>query len=187
MTGGTVKLTLALAFLSSAPIWAADPTPLDLKTGEWEYTVSMQMTGMPKPNAAQIPQIPPEQLAKMPPEQRAKIEAMLKQAGNMAAGKPMTNTSKNCVKKEDLTNFNPGGMSKSCKIDVSNTSRSKFEAKVTCDSPDMKTTGTIVAESVTPESMKFTVVSSGTSNGQPMNMTLNGTGKWLSAACTDSK
>jgi len=35
--------------------------------------------------------------------------------------------------------------------------------------------------------MKFTVVSNGTSNGQPMNMTINGTGKWLTAACTDSK
>jgi hypothetical protein len=187
MIGGTVKLILALAFLSSAPIWAADPTVLDIKTGEWEYTVSVQMAGMPQANAAQMPQIPAEQLAKLPPEQRAKIEAALKQAGNMAAGKPMTNTSKNCVKKEDLTNFNPGGMSKSCKVNVSNSSHSKFEAKVMCDSPDMKTNGTIVAEALTPESMKFTVVSNGTSNGQPMNMTINGTGKWLTAACTDSK
>ena len=57
-----MKLILALAFLSSAPIWAADPTALDIKTGEWEYTVSMQMAGMPQAHAAQMPQIPPEQL-----------------------------------------------------------------------------------------------------------------------------
>ena len=147
----------------------------------------MQMAGMPQAAPAQMPQIPPEQLAKLPPEQRAKIEAALKQAGNLAAGKPMTTTNKNCVKKQDLTNFNPSGMTKSCKLTVSNSSRSRFEAKVTCDTPEMKSSGTIVAEALSPESMKFTVVSNGTNNGQPMNMTVNGTGKWLSSSCTDSK
>ena len=180
-----MRLTLALTFLSTVAMWAADPTPLNLKTGEWEYSVTMQMPGMPQPSAGQVPQIPPEQLAKLPPDQRAKVEAALKQAGNMAAGKPMV--SKNCVKKEDLTNFNPGGMSKSCKITVTSSSATRFEAKVDCDGPDNKSTGTIVAEALSPESMKFNVVSKGTNSGQPVNMTVNGTGKWLSAACTDSK
>jgi hypothetical protein len=182
-----MKFSVALAFLSGAAVWAADPTPLDLKTGQWEYTVTMQMAGMPQASAAQMPQIPAEQLAKLPQEQRAKVEAALKQAGNMAAGKPTTTTNKSCVKKEDLTNFNPNPMAKSCKTTVSNSSGSKFEAKVDCDTPDNKTTSTIVAEALSPESMKFKVESSGTANGRPMNMTVNGTGKWLSATCTDSK
>jgi hypothetical protein len=180
-----VNRIVALVISSSAVIWAADPTPLNIKTGEWEYTVTMRMTGMPQPNAGQVPQIPPEQLAKLPPEQRAKIEAALKQAGDIACGKPMVN--KNCVKKEDLTNFNPSGMSKSCKMTVTYSSSTKFEAKVDCDTPNMKSTGTISAEALSLESMKFSVVSKGTNNGQPMNMTINGTGKWLSAACTDTK
>jgi hypothetical protein len=184
----TMKLGLALAFLSGVAVWAADLTPLNLKTGEWEYTVTMQMSGMPQMAApAQMPQIPPETLAKLPPEQRAKIEAAMKQAGNMASGKPMTTTNRNCVKKEDLTNFNPGSMSKSCKLTVASSSGSRFEAKAVCDTPDMKTTGTIVAEALSSDSMKFTVTSTGTTNGQPMNMTVNGTGKWLGAACTDAK
>jgi hypothetical protein len=190
LAGGSeeiMKLTLALAFLSGAAAWAADPTPLDLKTGQWEYTVTMQMAGVPQASAAQMPQIPPDQLAKLPPEQRARVEAALKQAGNMAAGKPTTTTNKSCVKKEDLANFNPTSMAKSCKTTVSSSSRSKFEAKVDCDTPENKYTSTIVAEALSAESMKFRVVSSGTANGQPMNMTLNGTGKWLSATCTDSK
>jgi len=182
-----MKLTLALAFLSGAAVWAADPTPLDLKTGQWEYTVTMQMAGMPQASATQMPQIPPEQLAKLPPDQRAKVEAALKQAGNMAAGKPSTTTNKSCVKKEDLTNFNPGGMAKSCKTTVSNSSGSKFEAKVDCDLPDNKSTSTVVAEALSSESMTFKVMSSGTASGRPMNMTLNGAGKWLGATCTDSK
>ena len=70
-----MKLFCAFALVASTAVWAADPTPLDLKPGEWEYTVTMQMTGMPQASAPQMPQIPPETLAKLPPDQRAKIEA----------------------------------------------------------------------------------------------------------------
>ncbi|MGC9948935.1 MAG: hypothetical protein ABSF64_21410 [Bryobacteraceae bacterium] len=101
-----MRLSFALPLLAATVAWAAEPTPLDLKTGEWEYTVTMQMSGKPQP-AAQMPQIPADQLAKLPPEQRAKIEAALKQAGNIASGKPTT--SKNCIKKEDLLKLNPLG------------------------------------------------------------------------------
>lgn len=183
-----MKLVLALPLLATTAVWAADPTPLDLKTGEWEYTVTMQMSGKPQPNAAQIPQIPAEQLAKLPPEQRAKIEAALKQAGNIASGKPSTTTNKNCVKKEDLVKLNPlGNADKSCKMTVINSSRSKLEAKMDCDSPGNKSASTVTIEALSSESSKFSVVSTGIADGHPMNMTVNGTGKWLSAACTDTK
>jgi hypothetical protein len=178
-----MKLALALALIACPLARASDPTPLNLKTGEWEYSVTMQMTGMPQ-MAQKMPQIPPEQLAKLPPDQRAKVEAAIKNASNMGSGKPMVN--RHCVKQEDLSHFNPTGLAKSCKTSVTNSSRSKFEAKVDCDDPNNKTTSSIVAEA-SSDTMKFTVVSSGTSNGHPMNMTINGTGKWISDACTDSK
>lgn len=183
-----MKLSFALPLLAAAALWAAEPTPLDLKPGEWEYTVTMQMSGKPQPGAAQMPQIPADQLAKLPPEQRAKIEAALKQAGNLASGKPTTTTNKNCVKKEDLVRLNPlGNADKSCKMTVINSSRSKLEAKMDCDSPGNKSTSTLTIEASSPESSKFSVVSTGTANGRPMNMTVNGTSKWLSATCTDTK
>src|SRR5271156_871304 len=92
----------SFALLAGTAAWAADPVPLDLKTGQWEYTVTTQMTGMPQAAAGkQMPQIPPETLAKLPPDQRAKIEAAMKQASGMASGQPTTTTSKNCIKKED--------------------------------------------------------------------------------------
>jgi len=155
---------------------------LNLKPGEWEYSVTVQMSGM-KQMTRQMPQIPAEQLAKLPPEQRAKIEAAMKNAGNFAAGKPTI--SQNCVKKEDLVNFNPSGMRKSCKTTVTSTSASRFEAKVECNDADNKSSGTIVAEALSSESLKFSVVSSGTTNGQATDMTIHGTGKWLSATCND--
>jgi hypothetical protein len=183
-----MKLFFALGLLASTAAWAADPTPLNLKTGEWEYTVTVQMTGMPQMSAKQMPQIPPETLAKMPPDQRAKVEAMLKQAGDMTSGKPTTSTNKNCVKKEDLVKLNPmANDDKSCKMTVLNSSSSKLEAKVDCDSPGNKTSSTITIQALSSDSSKFSLTSSGTSNGQPMNMTMNGTGKWLSATCTETK
>lgn len=185
-----MKLTFALAFLAGTAVWAADPTPLDMKTGEWEYTVTMQMGGMPgapAPGASQMPSIPPETLAKMPPAQRAQVEAALARAGNMAAVKPTTTTSKNCVKKEDLTKLNPGGRDQSCKMTVVSSTRTKMEMKMDCDSNGNKETGNMVVEALSQESMKFTLKAAGSQNGQAMNMTVNGTGKFLSATCTDTK
>ncbi len=183
-----MKLSFALVLLGGTAVWAADPTPLNLKTGEWEYTVTMQMTGMPQMSAKQMPTIPPEQLAKMPPDQRAKVEAMLKQAGDMTSGKPTTSTSKNCVKKEDLAKLNPmASGDKSCKMTVVNSSSSTLEGKVDCDSPGNKTNSSFTIQALSSDSLKFSLTSSGTSNGQPVNMTVNGVGKWLSATCTDSK
>lgn len=182
-----MKLVFAIALVGAGLVRAADPTPLNLKVGEWEYSVTMKMEGMPQMSSQmpQMPQIPPDQLAKLPPEQRARIEAAMKNAGNLAGGKPTV--SKHCVKKEDLTNFNPSGMARSCKTTVIGSSGSKFEAKVECNDPDNKTTSTIVAEALGAESMKFSMVTSGTDDGHPMNMTINGTGKWIGAACSDTK
>jgi hypothetical protein len=181
-----VMKLFAIGLLAGAAARAADPTPLDLKTGEWEYTVTMHMSGMPEASAQPMPQIPPEALAKLPPDQRAKLEAAMKRASDVTSGKPTT--SKSCVKKEDLAKLNPGGnVDKSCKMTVLSSSHSKQEIKMDCNSPDNKSTSTVTIEALSSESSKFSLVSSGTANGQPMNMTMNGTGKWLSATCTETK
>jgi hypothetical protein len=184
------KLFLALALLGSTIAWAADPVPMDVKTGEWEYTVSTQMTGMPQSaQQMQMPSIPPEQLAKMPPDQRAKLEAALQRAGAMASGKPMTTTSKNCIRKEDLAKMTPKGpKDQACKVTVVSSSRTKQELKMDCDSDGSKQTGSVVVEALSPESTKFNLqVVSNNQDGHAMNMNVNGTAKWLGATCTDSK
>jgi hypothetical protein len=70
---------------------------------------------------------------------------------------------------------------------VINSSRSKLEAKMDCDSPDNKSSSTVTIEASSSESSKFSVVSTGVADGHPMNMIVNGTGKWLGGACTDTK
>jgi hypothetical protein len=169
--------------------WAADPVPMDVKTGEWEFTVTTHMSGMPQSDQPmQMPSIPPEQLAKMPPEQRAKIEAALKQAGAMASGKPMTTTSKNCIRKEDLAKLIPNrSKDQSCKVTIVSSSHTKQELKMDCDENGGKQTGTMVVEALSPESTKFNVQLASNQDGRAMNMTVSGTSKWLGAACTDNK
>jgi hypothetical protein len=183
-----MKLSLALALLAGTAAWAADTVPLDVKTGEWEYTVTTQMGGMSTQGAAGLPQIPADQLAKMPPDQRAKMEAAMKQAGAMMSGKPTTTVSKSCIKKEDLGKMMPNsGRDQSCKTTIVSSSRSKQELKMDCDSNGAKQTGTVVVEALSPESTKFSFQITGAQAGQPMNMTMNGTSKWLSATCTETK
>ena len=80
---------LALIVSCSPTLWAADNiTPLNVKEGLWEMTMTHSMTGMPA-----VPNIPPDALAKLPPEQRARVEAMMK-------GGP--NVQKVCITKEKL-------------------------------------------------------------------------------------
>jgi hypothetical protein len=58
------RLLLVPIVLCSMIFWAADNiTPLNVKEGLWEVTVTHSMTGMPA-----MPNIPPDALAKMPPE-----------------------------------------------------------------------------------------------------------------------
>lgn len=180
-----MKLSLALALLASTAVWAADPVLMDIKTGEWEYTVTTQMAGMQMPQTAkQMPQLTPEQLAQIPAAQRAQVEAMMKQGAN--PGAPRTSTSKNCVKKEDLAKLNPRD-DKSCKMTLISSSRNKQEIKTDCDSKGGKQTGTMVIEALSTDSTKFNLQIAANQNGQSMNMTINGTGKFLSATCTDTK
>ena len=182
------QLFVSLALLGGTTAWAADPVPLDVKTGEWESTVTTQATGMPQAAHGQMPSIPPEQLAKIPAEQRAKIEAAMKQAGAMASGKPMTTTSKDCIRKEDLARMIPNAnKDQSCKVTLVSSSGTKQELKMDCASNLGKQTGTIVVEALSPESTRFNLQLAANQEGHAMNMTINGTSRWLGAACTDAQ
>ena len=176
------KIFLALIFLalivfSSPSLWAADSiTPLDLKEGLWEMTVTHSMSGMPA-----TPNIPPDVLAKMPPEQRARIEAAMK-------GEPSTDVRKECITKEKLEKHSAFSNNRGdCTRTVVNSTGSKLEVKIHCEEKQSLTDGTLVLETVGSDRVKGTMQSVTNANGHTMNMNFTFSSKYLGPACGDVK
>lgn len=171
----TARLSIAL-MLVCAGAWAADFHALDVKPGQWETSMSGQMTG--------IPQLPPEVLKNLPPEQRAKLEAVMGKQG----AKPIVSSS--CMTKEKMQQaWNTGQDSlKACTTTVITSTSSKQEIRVECNRDGSKSSGTVKVETVDSEhirgSMQMTAVTGG-AEGHAMNMNYTFTSKWIGAACTE--
>ncbi len=178
------KLLLAPIVLCSLTLWAADDiTPLNVKEGLWEMTVTHTMTGMPA-----TPNIPPDALAKMPPEQRARIEAMMK-------GGPGTDVRKECITKEKLAKHSAFGNNRGdCTRTVVNSTGSRLEVKVHCvekqgEEKQTSIDGTLVLEALSSDNVKGTMQmqSASSNNGHAMNMNFTFSSKYLGPACGDVK
>ena len=173
----TAKLSIGLTILVSAAAWGADMHPLDVKTGQWETTTSMQMTGMPNMS------IPPEVLNQMTPEQRAKMQAA------MAAhsGKPAIRDS--CMTKEKLHEaWNTGQEAlKTCTNTVITSTSTKQEMRVECNRNGMKTAGTVKVEAVDSEHIRGSVqmtAADPSNTNQAMSFNFTFASKWVGPACT---
>jgi hypothetical protein len=171
------RILLGVAFLFPFLMQSGPSiTPLNVKVGLWETTVTMNMGGMAG--------IPDSVLAQMPPDQRAKIQQAI-QAQN---GKPMT--SKSCVTKERLQNSNPFQKpTPGCTYTVLSSSESKMEVKMVCVRNGMTMNGSVVVTATDSENIKGaintnTASSSGSSSG---GMKMDFTSKWIGSSCGDVK
>ena len=166
---------IGLTMLFCSTMWAADFHPLNVKTGQWETTVTGQMTGMPP--------IPAEALNKMTPEQRARIEAAMGARG----AKPMR--SKNCITKESLDkalNMGSDESMKACTRTLTTSTSGKQEIHMECDRNGVKTTGTVVVEALDSENIRGSMKMTTTSDAnRTMNMNYTFTSKYVGAACTE--
>ncbi len=169
----TTKISLGLTLLACSTLWAADFLPLDVKTGEWQTTVTGQMTGMPP--------IPDEVLNRLTPDQRAKMEAA------MAGRNSKPTVSKSCLTKEKLEKgFNTGDEStKMCTRTLVSSSGGKQELRMECARDNMKSTGTIKVEAVDSRTVKGSVMMAATSGDHTMNMNYSFVSKWIGSDCTD--
>jgi uncharacterized protein DUF3617 len=172
------KLLLALAIFSSLTFWGADKlTPLNIKEGLWEMTVTHSMTGMPA--------IPPDTLAKMPPEQRARMEAATKQNG---AGGPTADVHKECVTKEKLEKQSAfSDYRKGCSRTVLNSTSSKLEIKVHCEEKQSSTDASLLLEAISSDNVKGSMQSVTNTTGRTMNMNFTFSSRYLGPACGDVK
>jgi hypothetical protein len=167
----------AMIVFSSLALWGADNiTPLNVKEGLWEMTVTHSMSGMPA-----MPDIPPDVLAKMPPEQRARMEAMMK-------GGPSTDVRKECITKEKIEKNSAFSNNRGdCTRTVVNSTGSKLELKIHCEEKQTSTDGTLVLEAVGSDHVKGTMQSATNANGHTMNMNFTFSSKYLGPACGDVK
>ena len=166
---------VALFVCAGSVLRAADTlTPLDVKLGQWESSMTMETTGLPP--------IPTEVLDRLPPEQRAKMEERLK--ANASKG-PRTTVHKSCLKKEDLDKaLSFGNEEKSCTRTIVTSSRSKQEIHMECTVGGGKQSGTIRIEAVNSENVKGSTEMTMTGAGRTMNMNSTFTAKWLGPTCT---
>ena len=164
------------AALFCVTAWAADITPMNVKTGEWEATVTGESTG-------QLP-IPQEMLDKLTPEQRAKMEAMMKGRG---LGGPQTKVYKSCLRKEDLDKpFGNEGDQKSCKRTIVTSSSTRQEIQMECENGQGKGTGTFKVEALDSGNVKGSMQMTVSNGGRAMNITTDFLAKWLGPVCSES-
>jgi hypothetical protein len=152
--------------------WAAENlTPLDVKLGYWETTVTTVRTG------AQT--VPPELLEKMTPEQRARLEERLK-----ASQGPQTHVTKRCVTKEDLNkSFGAYVENPACKRTIVTSTSSRQEFQIECTERGMASTGTVRVEAIDSEHITGKTKMSTSRSGQPITIDMTISSKWLDATC----
>ncbi len=169
------NIIFAITLMAPA-LWAADKLePLNVKTGLWETTTTISTSG-------EMP-IPAEYLSRMTPAQRARMEERLKAN---SAPKTRTSTHKSCETKEKLEKA-PFSNQKECTESVVTSTSSKAELKVSCDFGDVKGSGTVTVEALSPEAARGSAQITATGGGHTINTNSTFTSKWLGASCGDDQ
>lgn len=142
-----IAILAATGLAVALPLLAAER--LAVKTGLWENTVTMQITGVT---------LPAEQLQGMAPEQRAQLEQMMKQMG---IGAPRVQTDESCITEEDLDGrtFREAlqETAEQCEVkEVAATSR-RQEYTFDCNSGGTRASGRMVVDVVNDTSVRGTM------------------------------
>lgn len=167
----TARMFIGIALTISTANWAADFHPLDVKTGQWEATMTVETNGPPP--------VPPEALARMTPQQRAALEERTKPL----AGR--TTVRKTCVTQEKLDKPLLWGQDdKACSYSLTTATGRAQEIQVECAREKMKSSGAIRIEAQNSENVKGTVHMNVTQSGETSEINSSFTAKWIAPACT---
>jgi hypothetical protein len=171
----TNKLTLAVTLLLPLACFAGDELkPLDIKPGLWETSITTQAKG--------IPPAPPEIMARLTPEQRSQAEAAAKARGSVGQ---QTRVIKSCLAADDLNK--PFALNDDahavCKRTVIGSSSTKEDVHFECTKGQVRSTGDIHVEALSPESTKGSSQYSSGDGAHKMDAKVTFTGRWLGADC----
>ncbi len=150
-----------------------------MKPGLWEINNKVGGSAEMDKAMAQMQQ----QMASMPPEQRKMMQDMMaKQGVSMGPGAGGGMAVKFCLTKEMIErNELPQQQQGDCKSTAGPRLGNTQKISFTCTKPPSSGEGQITFTSNEAYSMKM--VTNTTVQGKPQRMTMDGTGKWLSADC----
>lgn len=155
------------------PLMAAGAERLNVKTGLWEITTSMQMSGMPP--------LPKELLDNLTPEQRAQFEASWKQSLSEQGN---AEVDRECITEDDLERPFESGDIDECTHEIVRSTRTMQEFKLVCDG-ERKGSGTFKIHAPTPETMTGLLDVSVGEGSVLMTIKADMKGRWLGPNCAE--
>jgi hypothetical protein len=168
----TIRIAACAAAIALSPL-ASAAEPLNIRPGLWEVTQTMTMSGAPL------------YVEGMP----AAGQAEYAKSWAKDAGKPQTETDKQCITEKDVKDAkmfeNAGQTGKQCKLTTSKQTATAWVASSECK--DAKTTNLIQLDYAAPAPERFTgsMKSTMTSPNGKTIIDMKMSGKWVGASCPD--
>ncbi len=154
-----------------------------LKPGLWEISNKMQSSSGEMEKAMADMQ---KQMAAMPPEQRKMMQDMMaKQGMAMSPGAGGAMAVKMCMTREMVERNELPSQQGDCKTTTSPRAGNTMKLSFVCTQPPSSGEGQVTF--VNPEAYTSKMTLKSTVQGKPETMTMDGSGKWLSADCGNIK
>lgn len=173
----TITIAALLSLTAIALFAQQKSTPLNIKTGQWQSTTTITVSG----NQA----IPPGMEAQLTPAQRARMQAAI---SHSASGQPHTINDTNCITQEDLARdpFNAGknDMNMKCSETLITSTATDAEVDMSCSDPSGNTSDFHITLHAV-DNQHVTGKGQGTVNmsGQTMQSSWNMSSQWVQAGC----
>jgi hypothetical protein len=170
----TRLLCSSLLLMSATGVFAQSTKP-----GLWE--IQTRMGGNPQMDQARAQM--QQQIASMPAAERKMMENMMAQQGlNIGVGKDGGVSVKVCITPEMAARQElPTQTEGDCKTQLGARTGNTMKMSFTCTNPPSSGEGTYTFRGDTGYDMVMRVKT--VNEGKPMNATMDGTGRWLSADC----
>ena len=170
-TAAAVLLCMSAVFASRA-----SATPIDVKLGLWQSTITSEMSGMP-----------PIDMSRYTPEQRARMEAAFKK---YEARGPRTTTYKTCLTKKKLAEdpfTEPPQQGETCSTKMISQSKTMWQGSRVCTGNHgrQEFSGKITA--LSRERVEGTMLVKMSNGGRSMTNHAKYASKWLGSDCGNVK
>ncbi len=169
-----IHLLVGILLVALAAFAGDKSQRLNIKTGLWENTTTIDQQG-------KVP-IPAEMLERLSPDQRARMEARMKAQPNEHTH---TYTDKQCVTEKDLDNdaLFSKPPAQGCTRQVVNFTSTSAEVHYVCEMDGAKGDGTVKVQVLNPENVKGSGQIHAIAYGQPINSNSSFTARWLGSDC----